>query len=671
MFDGLDSMSQGLLDRWTGGLKGKDCPWLGNYSTGHYSMPPSDEASRPIGWDLLSSAGGAAENMAAFASGGPVGDADYTSPIDYPGGPLPDDDGSIGGVIIPPWAPRHMHFPSYWEGSSTQDIKDALAQFGRHGDSELVHVSPEEKALLKYLGGSGTRNPHTGLKEFYTDAFGGGMPGGAAASDTASYGGTSTRDAQGNTVGGGGSANAPGGLTAKDLVELGINPSTYGAPVSQVPSKTSSYVSPALREAQAPAGYYSPGEAVTLGLTDRSVAPQYGSGASGVYATKTSTGATNYQASPSLVHGVMQQESNFNPTIMSPTGAMGLMQLMPKTAAEVSSNLKLPYGLSDMTGNPTTDPRANPDTNTYMGRTYLNQMLNAYGGNVNNAVSAYNAGPSKTNSVLAGNSTFAPETLGYTPAVMKYMAQAQAANPTGLSWSNQVASAAPTASPSTVPTRTVLGQPVSSDPPTAISGAGAPFGINPQNGIWGAPAAAASPLSQLASADPSTAYYRPPAASPPAQSYDVTSGYHPSTVAPTGSPLTHLATAGTTPPSADPPTASYRPPPAPASPSYDVTSGYHPSVAVPGAQLASLPSQDVRTLPEPQPAAQPTAGLPGYDVTSGYHPMAPIAAPNVLGGSPMSPAGNATTADYNIARAMNLSPDQYTAMSRNLTSAIG
>lgn len=48
----------------------------------------------------------------------------------------------------------------------------ALAAQGRNGDTELAHVTPAEKDLLRALGGSGTLNPETGLREFY-DTFGG------------------------------------------------------------------------------------------------------------------------------------------------------------------------------------------------------------------------------------------------------------------------------------------------------------------------------------------------------------------------------------------------------------------------------------------------------------------------------------------------------------------
>jgi len=46
-------------------------------------------------------------------------------------------------------------------------LYNTLASKGRYGDTELVHVTPEEKALLKELGGAGTVNPETGLEEYF------------------------------------------------------------------------------------------------------------------------------------------------------------------------------------------------------------------------------------------------------------------------------------------------------------------------------------------------------------------------------------------------------------------------------------------------------------------------------------------------------------------------
>ena len=79
---------------------------------------------------------------------------------------------------------------------------------------------------------------------------------------------------------------------------------------------------------------------------------------------------------PDLVRAVIQAESAFNPRAVSPKGAMGLMQLMPATAAE--------FGVTDA---------FNPAQNIRAGVTYLKQLLDTYDGRVELALAAYNAGP--------------------------------------------------------------------------------------------------------------------------------------------------------------------------------------------------------------------------------------------------------------------------------------
>jgi len=48
----------------------------------------------------------------------------------------------------------------------TREEMQRLASLGRGGDTMLAHINPEEAALLKSRGGSGTINPNTGLPEF-------------------------------------------------------------------------------------------------------------------------------------------------------------------------------------------------------------------------------------------------------------------------------------------------------------------------------------------------------------------------------------------------------------------------------------------------------------------------------------------------------------------------
>ena len=46
-------------------------------------------------------------------------------------------------------------------------VAGLLQQKGRNGDTMLAHITPQEAALLEQLGGAGTRNPETGLLEFF------------------------------------------------------------------------------------------------------------------------------------------------------------------------------------------------------------------------------------------------------------------------------------------------------------------------------------------------------------------------------------------------------------------------------------------------------------------------------------------------------------------------
>ncbi len=52
------------------------------------------------------------------------------------------------------------------KGGQVKSWAEYLRRQGREGDDMLVHINPGEAAILKALGGSGTRNPHTGLPEF-------------------------------------------------------------------------------------------------------------------------------------------------------------------------------------------------------------------------------------------------------------------------------------------------------------------------------------------------------------------------------------------------------------------------------------------------------------------------------------------------------------------------
>ena len=50
--------------------------------------------------------------------------------------------------------------------SETHRVAQTLKDMGQGGDSDVVHVNDSEKAVLKRMGGSGTINPRTGLKQY-------------------------------------------------------------------------------------------------------------------------------------------------------------------------------------------------------------------------------------------------------------------------------------------------------------------------------------------------------------------------------------------------------------------------------------------------------------------------------------------------------------------------
>jgi soluble lytic murein transglycosylase len=91
--------------------------------------------------------------------------------------------------------------------------------------------------------------------------------------------------------------------------------------------------------------------------------------------------AQDKQLDPYLVLALMRQESLFDPDVVSPARAYGLMQLLPTTAASVAQP-SLGEGLR------LTDPQVN----IALGTSYLRQLLSSYAGNIIMALAGYNAG---------------------------------------------------------------------------------------------------------------------------------------------------------------------------------------------------------------------------------------------------------------------------------------
>jgi peptidoglycan lytic transglycosylase len=97
---------------------------------------------------------------------------------------------------------------------------------------------------------------------------------------------------------------------------------------------------------------------------------------------------------PGLLHALMRQESAFDPTIVSPASAVGLMQLMPSTAKQAAGEMAIDYDPDRLTS---------PDFNLRVGAFYLNKLFKMFQSQVVLASAAYNAGPKAVSHwVIAG-----------------------------------------------------------------------------------------------------------------------------------------------------------------------------------------------------------------------------------------------------------------------------
>lgn len=110
--------------------------------------------------------------------------------------------------------------------------------------------------------------------------------------------------------------------------------------------------------------------------------------------------ASSHGIHPALLKAVVEVESGFNAKALSPKGAIGLMQVMPTTAAR--------YGRFDL---------YSPAENLDVGARYLRDLLAMFNGDVRLAVAAYNAGE---NAVIrsGGQIPDYAETQRYVPMVM-------------------------------------------------------------------------------------------------------------------------------------------------------------------------------------------------------------------------------------------------------------
>jgi soluble lytic murein transglycosylase len=91
--------------------------------------------------------------------------------------------------------------------------------------------------------------------------------------------------------------------------------------------------------------------------------------------------------SRALALAVARRESEFDPGVVSPAGARGLMQVMPETARMMAGATGRPYDRARLT--------ADPAYNAALGAAYLDRLIDEFGPSVALVAAGYNAGPGR------------------------------------------------------------------------------------------------------------------------------------------------------------------------------------------------------------------------------------------------------------------------------------
>ena len=113
------------------------------------------------------------------------------------------------------------------------------------------------------------------------------------------------------------------------------------------------------------------------------------------------TYAKQYALDPALLQAVIKVESNFDPQAVSSKGALGLMQLMPLTAA--AHHVLDPF---------------DPDDNIRAGAALLRRLLDRFGGDLSLALAAYHAGERRVSQSVSTESL--PGTQLYVERVLRH-----------------------------------------------------------------------------------------------------------------------------------------------------------------------------------------------------------------------------------------------------------
>ena len=130
--------------------------------------------------------------------------------------------------------------------------------------------------------------------------------------------------------------------------------------------------------------------------------------------------AAEFGVDPLLLVAIVRQESVFDAQALSPAGARGLAQLLPGTAALTARGLDVTFYPEWITV---------PDLNLHLGAAHLQELLQRFGGRVDAAAAAYNAGTAPVKRWLERPGADDPdefielipyqETRGYVRAVLR------------------------------------------------------------------------------------------------------------------------------------------------------------------------------------------------------------------------------------------------------------
>jgi soluble lytic murein transglycosylase len=130
-----------------------------------------------------------------------------------------------------------------------------------------------------------------------------------------------------------------------------------------------------------------PGVALRLRNEKRELRPR-------AYESDVETAALKYGVDPNLLFAVMRVESSYHRQIVSYAGAVGLMQIMPRTGRLISREL----GVEDFD----TIDLLNPRTNLEFAAWYLSSLIKRFDGRLPLAIAAYNGGPHNVRVWMSG-----------------------------------------------------------------------------------------------------------------------------------------------------------------------------------------------------------------------------------------------------------------------------